>query len=258
MRIVGIVGKAGSGKDSLADFLVRDHGFIKVALADLMKRIASSVYSFTEEQLWGPSEHRNAPDFRYVRSQDAVDAMRREMQRCVDADGVNEEAFQRHQKLAQEHAVKAYLTPRYALQTLGTEWARVCYTNTWVEHLIRTAEHLLNSHVPVSYDRTKGLVFGVGLGQQCPGVVVPDVRFVNEVEAIRKAEGFCCRITRPGAGLKGQAGGHVSETEQDGLADHLFLTEYANDGPLQDLGAYATIIARTMRNRDSEGARAAS
>jgi|SRR5690606_4006020 len=32
--LVGLSGKAGAGKDSLARFLVQDHGFVRIALAD--------------------------------------------------------------------------------------------------------------------------------------------------------------------------------------------------------------------------------
>ena len=60
--IVGITGLAGSGKDTAADFLVKNHGFVKVALADVLKRACKEFFAFTDEQLWGPSEKRNAID----------------------------------------------------------------------------------------------------------------------------------------------------------------------------------------------------
>lgn len=36
-QIVGIAGKAGSGKDTVADFLVERHGFVKVSMASPLK-----------------------------------------------------------------------------------------------------------------------------------------------------------------------------------------------------------------------------
>lgn len=38
--IVGLVGAAGSGKDAVAEILIRKHGFIRIAFADEVKRIA--------------------------------------------------------------------------------------------------------------------------------------------------------------------------------------------------------------------------
>lgn len=37
--IVGICGLSGSGKSAAGDMLVKNHGFIAVAIADVMKRI---------------------------------------------------------------------------------------------------------------------------------------------------------------------------------------------------------------------------
>lgn len=45
MRIV-LVGKAGSGKDTVADYLVNNYGFRKYAFADKMKEIISSLFPY--------------------------------------------------------------------------------------------------------------------------------------------------------------------------------------------------------------------
>jgi len=47
--IIGVAGNAGSGKDTVADHLVKHHGFVKVALADPLKRICREVFDFSEE-----------------------------------------------------------------------------------------------------------------------------------------------------------------------------------------------------------------
>src|SRR5687768_3384285 len=39
MRIIGITGRAGSGKDTVADYLVERHGFVKIAFADPIKQM---------------------------------------------------------------------------------------------------------------------------------------------------------------------------------------------------------------------------
>lgn len=198
--IIGLVGLAGSGKDTVADMLQRFHGFRKVAFADPLKRIARDVYDFTDEQLWGPSEYRNAPDLRYPRERSGL------------AGG------------------DAFLSPRYALQTLGTEWGRDCYADTWVDMGIRIARELLNPNGGKDYDAKLGV-----FKSTCPppsGVVFSDCRFVNEERKIKAAGGKVVRIVRPGAGLAGAAGLHKSEVEQLQIVADV---EIVNAGTLDEL-----------------------
>lgn len=83
------------------------------------------------------------------------------------------------------------LTPRRALQTLGTDWGRAMHPDVWVRALLTTLA------APCAPKR----------------VVIPDVRFQNEVDAIRKAGGHTVGITRNGV----TAGSHVSEAGIAGL-----------------------------------------
>ena len=106
----------------------------------------------------------------------------------------------------------AYLcgrTPRYILQTLGTEWGRDLIGRTlWVDLLKWRAMDLLSR----DYD-----------------VVVDDVRFENEAEAIKRLGGTVIRIVRP---VLVNGMGHRSESEIGALrVDH----EILNDGTLDEL-----------------------
>jgi hypothetical protein len=199
--IIGVSGKAGSGKDTVADHLVKEYGFVKVALADPMKRFCMEAFDFTEEQLWGKSENRNAPDMRYP-----WDSTRE-----VDGWG------------------HSYLTPRYALQQLGTEWGRNCYPDVWVDHALRVAKKILTPFEPnhkivkegwYCYTQVEGFnnTFDI---KEPGGVVISDIRFNNELAAIKKV-GRVVQVVRAGAGLEGAAGTHRSEAEQDGFADDDF------------------------------------
>jgi hypothetical protein len=51
--IVMLTGPAGSGKDTVASFLVKNHGAVAIAQADPMKRLAMQLFEFPEETLWG-------------------------------------------------------------------------------------------------------------------------------------------------------------------------------------------------------------
>ena len=42
--IIGITGKAGAGKDTVADYLISHEGFKKIALADPIKRLVKDVF----------------------------------------------------------------------------------------------------------------------------------------------------------------------------------------------------------------------
>jgi len=44
--LIGLCGAAGSGKDSAANLLVRDHGFVRMAFADALKDIAYREFSW--------------------------------------------------------------------------------------------------------------------------------------------------------------------------------------------------------------------
>lgn len=51
MRVIGITGKAGSGKDSLASFLVENHGFKRIGLADPLREFVSRMTGIPFEDL---------------------------------------------------------------------------------------------------------------------------------------------------------------------------------------------------------------
>jgi hypothetical protein len=223
--IIGLCGQAGVGKDTVADFLVKNNNFVKVAFADPLKRICRDVFDFSNEQLWGPSAKRNEPDLRYSRKK-TLGPPFGEGSFDIPIGG-------------------EFLTPRYALQILGTEWGRACYPNIWVEYALRIASGLLKKYVINEaiwrYDAQRGLYkTGAGYNPQYPttpsGVVIPDVRFLNEVIAIREAGGLVWKIERPIPGLEGAAGQHASEQEQNSIPRELFTTTLNNNnGPLDDL-----------------------
>lgn len=186
-RIIALSGRAGSGKNTVARLL----GGQEISFAEPLKRFCQEVFAFTDEQMWGPSERRNAPDERYQQ-------------------GIG--------PLAQP----LYLTPRYALQTLGTDWGRSCYENVWAELGVRRA-----------------------LQSPAPLVVITDCRFVNEALAVTAAGGEVWRIIRPGAGLGGSAGLHPSEAEQESPEFLELVTQTIyNGGTLADLKAQVSTTPR--------------
>jgi len=51
--LVGVVGKPRAGKDSLADFLEKEHGFYHYAFADHLKWLMNKYFDIPAELLWG-------------------------------------------------------------------------------------------------------------------------------------------------------------------------------------------------------------
>lgn len=96
------------------------------------------------------------------------------------------------------------LSPRYMLQTLGTEWGRnLVHRDLWV---LAMEQHIGN------------------------GLIIPDVRFPNEAAFVRK-HGVLIHIT----GRGGIDGDHVSEAGVPACPSDLFVY---NAGDLQDLQAH--------------------
>jgi len=50
--LVGICGKAGSGKDTIGDYLIQEHGFKKIALADPIKRLVKDVFVLDDHTVY--------------------------------------------------------------------------------------------------------------------------------------------------------------------------------------------------------------
>lgn len=97
-------------------------------------------------------------------------------------------------------------SPRYLMQTLGTEWGRYLISETiWVD--------VMRARIRHSFGR----------------VVIDDVRFPNEYNLIRSLGGLLVRIDRPGYKKSGL---HPS----DGGCDHLpFDVTIVNGGRPEDM-----------------------
>lgn len=107
-------------------------------------------------------------------------------------------------------------TPRYAMQTLGTEWGRdTIASNLWVNACM---QQIAASDAPVR--------------------VIDDVRFANEAEAIHKRGGVVIEIMRPGALYNPE---HASEI---GLPQHLIDYSITNDDT--PLSAAVHVMLRTL------------
>lgn len=107
-RLIGITGKAGAGKDTLADYLVRQHGFSKYSLAAPMKKLLNERFGWTDED-WSDREWKEAP---------------------IPACGY-------------ERGALGFMSPRSWAQWLGTEVGRtIGGENVWVNMMAREWDRL--------------------------------------------------------------------------------------------------------------------
>jgi len=100
-------------------------------------------------------------------------------------------------------------SPRYAMQTLGTEWGRVCMgQDFWVNLLVQKVQRFFaHEHV-----------------------VIDDCRFPNEARAVQQDLGG--KVWRISRGVGTVASMHASEVDQIGVvADTVVL----NNGTIDDL-----------------------
>lgn len=57
MILIGLTGKSGSGKDTLANFIKHKHGSVNFAFADPVKAICKTMFLFNDEQLYGSQKN---------------------------------------------------------------------------------------------------------------------------------------------------------------------------------------------------------
>lgn len=248
-RIIGVSGQAGSGKDTVADHLIKSHRFTRVALADPLKRFGQEVFGFTNAQLWGASHFRNEADIRYsVNSRSWEDALENLKQRGFDfvTDVLGEESLERPE--AYNSLVRWFfwlkdshpkLSPRIMLQTLGTEWGRnAVHPDIWINYMLSVAKTLLHESGDTkfwNYIPDCGLV-EEDRDPHIKGVVVSDVRFPNEFKAIREVGGSVIRVLRPETDAQSLSIGienHASETSDFSLDSFDFLVQ--NEKGLREL-----------------------
>lgn len=118
--ILGICGFAGSGKDTIANYLCDHHGFIKESYASTLKDVVSIVFSWERPLLNG----------------DTVES--REWRETVDV-------------WWSERLGIPNLTPRYVLQKFGTELFRNSFHDQiWVASLQKRVLSYENSNVVIS------------------------------------------------------------------------------------------------------------
>lgn len=219
MKVIAISGYKRSGKDTSAEILVKDHNFIRVAFADILKDMVAKEYGIPREHCDDP-KFKEAPivhlpvtpkdefslmlckfmvkEFRDINGHMAAEPY-------VDPSGAFLGVMGRH--LAQ-----LYWTPR-ALCILKGSTNRAVTSQFWTEQAINK----INNNIHLS--------------TQLPtGFVISDLRYRSEVEQLRQAFGkdlITVRINRAESTS-------LDPSERD-LDEHKFDYVIDNYGTLEDL-----------------------
>jgi hypothetical protein len=179
--VVGLGYTARVGKDTIADYLVREHNFHKTSFATALKEgIGRGVFGFNDDQLYGSTKEA-VDEFWDAR----LNIYQNRNGQVSIKPGHTCEICQEWERLP--------VTPRLILQLAGTEAGRNVFGEClWVETVARLIQNSGHSRW-----------------------VIPDVRFPNEAEAVLKWGGTAWAVEASYPGYKGISGGttgHASET----------------------------------------------
>jgi hypothetical protein len=178
-RLIALSGPAGSGKSVAGSHLADTHGFTAVKFAGPLKDMVRAFY----------------------RAAGLTDEV--EIERRIEGD-------------LKEEPCK-YLngcTPRHAMQTLGTEWGRVCMgQNFWINAWARKVDSIAGP------------------------VVTDDCRFDNEAETVRAIGGDVVRL-KPKVHRR-KTSSHAAEA---GIGEDWVTHTVKNDGTIDDLRVKVTGI----------------
>jgi hypothetical protein len=107
--LIGFMGTMTSGKDTCADYLVRNYSFQKKAFADPLKKICEELFFFTDEQLYGTQ--KKIPDCSWFNCTPrtalqfvGTDLLRNNLDKIMP--GLKNNIFTHHFKLWFENEVK--------------------------------------------------------------------------------------------------------------------------------------------------------
>lgn len=231
LPIIMLVGNAGVGKDTVAAALNKTACFKRMAQADAIKRIGKLAFEFTDEQLWGPSENRNAVDKRFapgsvpykqlfVNGEDPFDdglsTVCTAFHKVTGVGNVHGFVYAVLKKLKAFADENGGLSARIVLQLLGTEVGRAADQLLWTRATLNEANKALDAGAP--------------------GVVITDGRFLSEVLAAKRAGALVWKV----AGSSTLTGAtHASETELASIPEYLYDVVLHNNkefgiGPLED------------------------
>lgn len=199
--IIGIGGEKEVGKDTAAQVLLDQYGFVRLALADPLKDMCAEVFNIDVKNMHDSLEKERKFDSPVVANGYHVHSLISISNRL----GIRPTA-QQAQKLVKTLSGKSFSNIRELLQFVGTDVMRASIAdNYWIDLFLSQIKR---------FDK----------------VVVPDVRFPNERKLIQKTlGGKLIRVYRSGK----SSNGHASETSLGDDKEYDLILQ--NNGTISDL-----------------------
>ena len=268
MNIIGICGRKNSGKSTIARMIAElVPGTVEVQLAAPMKKFCADVFGWSDATLNGPSEMRETPDERYMRGR-VCPCCKGSGQTsdldlcCAGCDGTGMLGRTLANQVPEDDVKykPIYLTPRYALQRLGTEFGRHCYEDVWIDYALCRAERRLAEKLtkmcencgsgwlgPQAAQCADCRAAGVETVSKYRVVVIPDVRFINEARRIREVGGQVWRVRRPHGMI---CDTHASESEQFSDEMSKYVNHDIENLPTMNLTALRELVRGLIELRE--------
>lgn len=271
MAIIAINGKIGAGKDTVAkiiqyltnntfnhlsyEYYLNEIKFEKPPhsswqikrFADKLKDIVCLLIGCTREQLEN-HEFKNTPLgeewIRYAYTNGFWShSDNNPSHKMMDSKECDKERYEEELRVNWQTAYKTEFTPRILLQMIGTDLFRnQILQNVWVNALF--SEYNRKSYWEKRYYDEINKIGYLGNEEvfgDYPNWIIPDLRFKNEFEAIKKRNGICIRVNRDiivpslnESHLEFQDLGKTHQSEID-LDDADFDYEIDNNGSINDL-----------------------
>lgn len=237
-KLIGLVGHAGAGKDTIASRMVSSHGFTQLSFALKLKEIVSEIFDvpmnhFEDRHLKNamhPNLHQLTIEEKFLSGIDFAEHLVPMLMNLYAKSRI-EIIDLGYAMMAADfiHNLLPYdgCSPRRAAQLIGTKGFRehICQT-TWTDYVMRSARNSIAAGHPV---------------------VISDTRFPNEFKAIHRDGGKLWGVRRSECELHS----HASEAHIGMLLDSCG-TVLNNDGTIGALHRSVDIMLRV--SGDSERA----
>lgn len=222
--VLTFVGESGSGKDLCGQWVVDNKEFCRVAFADPLKRFCRLVFQFSDQQLWGPSQFRNedvAMDWEEARVRlgmgipSWVDTLALTNIEKANYAAIVDDWFTECRRRGDK------ISPRVALQLLGTEYGRSFKKSLWMDTLFKRVVPWIREGL--GYSKKEG---PTNEFRHHRGVVITDCRFKNEMQASKDNGAKVIKLIRLSREEQPAEefgiSGHASEAEQRSIPEDYY------------------------------------
>lgn len=244
--IIGISGKAQSGKDTVARMIniykFRDsskNNFDTISEEYLLKKLNNDYfdnYYFKKHSFADILKECAA----LILSCDINDFYTTEGKNSLSGVTVREPTLKSHSGLYSSDIRTFELTKREILQRFGNALRKEISPNIWVDALLKQYDNECNQYV--EYGTTQnGDRIPIGMNYLVPLWVIPDVRYENEANALKKKNTILIRVENPNI----KKMDHISETDLDNYDKFDYVIN--NNGTLLDLYKQVEDIMKKIR-----------